>query len=333
VTRAGLTVSFSALLLLEPLDGHAAQTVRVVHPPEDGIVAESATRLTAELQAAGFVVVKAACFADNGQCVPDDSSAADKTAEIKIWRANDATTIDVTYWSSIDTAITKHITVTEPEQARSASFLAIQAFDLLQLTREHQVVERPLSAGRSSRSAGTSEGQGPPFRFVLQLGGALAPGWPGGLGAAGGPAARAWFLAPRFVGLALALTGPLYSSRLQGTDGSASLRQESASLLACYRPFTRARVQPAACAGGGLYHAAMEGRANDPARSLSLSHWSAMADFGLGTFVFVNQRFVIDVQARTWWLRRYPQLSIGGAKVGETGDPTLVVSASLGYVL
>jgi hypothetical protein len=104
-------------------------------------------------------------------------------------------------------------------------------------------------------------------------------------------------------------------------------------LLACYRIFPRARVQPAVCAGAGLYHAAIDGQANDPARSLSPSHWSALADLGMGTFVFLSPHLVVNLQARTWWLQRYPQLSIGGAKIGETGDPSLVISASVGYVL
>jgi hypothetical protein len=328
VTRAGFGASCLGLLLLAPA-AHAAQTVVVMHPLDDDVMTESATRLTAELQAAGFLVVKAACVADDNQCLPAKSDGEERTAEIRIWPSKDAATIDVTYWSSADTAITKYVTVTDPGQAGSASFLAIQAFDLLQLTRQQHVVERRLPAA----PAGVGDVSPEPLRFVIDLGGAFMPGWPGGLNAAGGPAAQAWLLSPRYVGLALSLTGPLYSSRLQGTDGSASLRQESGSLLACWRPFPRARVQPAACAGAGLYHAAIEGRANDPARSLTLSHWSALGDLGLETLVFLSRRAVVNVQARTWWLRHYPQLSIGGARIGEIGDPALVISASVGYVL
>lgn len=302
-------------------------SVAVLYPPEDLVIAESSTRLAAELSMAGFMVVKAACVATDDQCSPAMKAAGPKNAEIKLWRANGAATILVSYWRDLDTAIQKRFTVTSVDETRSASFLAIQAFDLFQLAAGHDIVRRPMPAV----GAGDGVARNQP-RFAIELGGAVLPSLGGGLNFAGGPAAHAWFLRPRHFAVALALAGPAYSRQVTSAQGSASLRQESASLLLCYRPFPEGRVQPSLCGGGGMYHAAIEGRASDPARNLSPGHWTPFADVGLGTFVGIGSHFIVSFQARTWWLRRYPQILIGGDKVGETGNPALLLVASIGRV-
>jgi hypothetical protein len=305
-----------------------ATSVAVLYPPEDLVIAESATRLAAELGMAGFMVVKAACVADDDQCSPALKTPGSKNAEIKLWRAKGAATILVSYWRDPDTAIQKRFTVASVDETRSASFLAIQAFDLFQLAASHDiVVKRPVPAA----GAGGGVGQNQP-RFAIELGAAVIPSLGGGLNSAGGPAAHAWFLRPRNFAVALALAGPAYSRQLTSAQGSASLRQESASLLFCYRPFPQGRVQPSLCGGGGIYHAAIEGHASDPARNLSPGHWTPFADVGLGTFVGIGSHFILSFQARTWWLRRYPQILIGGDKVGETGHPALLLVTSIGRV-
>jgi hypothetical protein len=103
-------------------------------------------------------------------------------------------------------------------------------------------------------------------------------------------------------------------------------------LLACYRPFPEGRVQPSLCGGGGIYHAAVDGRATSPTRNRSQGHWTAFADVGLGTFVRLSSHFMLSFEARSWWLRRYPQILIGGDKVGETGHPALLLVAAVGRV-
>jgi hypothetical protein len=304
-----------------------AMSVALLYPPEDLVIGESATRLAAELTTAGFMVVRAACVADDDQCSPAMKTAASKNAEIKLWRTRGTATILVSYWRDPDTAIQKRFTVTSADETRSASFLAIQAFDLFQLAAGHDIVRRPLPAADAGGAVGLNQP-----RFALELGGAVIPSLGGGLGVAGGPAAHAWFLRPRNFAVALALAGPAYSRQLTSAQGSASLRQESASLLFCYRPFPEGRVQPSLCGGGGIYHAAIEGHASNPARNLSPGHWTPFADVGLGTFVELGSRFILSFQARTWWLRRYPQILIGGDKVGETGNPALLLVLSLGRV-
>lgn len=327
-------IVFAALL---PWAAHAAvasadsaMSVALLSPPEDLVIAESATRLAAELTTAGFMVVKAACIADDDQCSPAiktaGSTAGSKNAEIKLWRAKGAATILVSYWRDPDTATQKRFTVTSGDETRSASFLAIQAYDLFQLAAGHDIVKRPMPTAGDGGEVGPHQP-----RFALELGGAVIPSLGDGLGVAGGPAAHAWLLRPRNFAVALALAGPAYSRRLTSAQGSASLRQESASLLVCYRPFPEGRVQPSLCGGGGIYHAAIEGRATNPAaRNLSPSHWTPFADVGLGTFVRLDSHYILGLQARTWWLRRYPQILIGGDTVGETGNPALLLVASIG---
>jgi hypothetical protein len=315
-----------------------ALSVAVLYPQDDLIIAESSTRLAAELTSAGFGVVKVACVVDDDQCLPATKTAGSKTevktAEIKLWRAKGAATILVTYWRDPDTAIQKRFTVTSFDETRSASFLAIQAFDLFQLAAGLNIVKRQIPAADTGAGAGAGAGVLETWqpRFAIELGGAVIPSIGGGLGVAGGPAAQAWFLRPRHFALALALVGPAYSSRLESAQGSASLRQESASLLVCFRPLLDGRVQPSLCGGGGMYHAAIDGRASDPTRNLSQGHWTALADVGLGTYVRISEHFMLSFQARTWWLKRYPQILIGGAKVGETGNPALLLVAAVGRV-
>jgi hypothetical protein len=327
------------LLLAAPAARALADTslsVAVLYPPDDLVIAESATRLAAEFTSAGAAVVKAACVVDDDQCSPAKRTAGAKTgartAEVKLWRAKGAATILVTYWRDPDTAVQKRFIVTPFDETRGASFLAIQAFDLFQLAAGLTVVKRDGPAADTAASVVETVQPG----FAIELGGAVIPSTGGGLGVAGGPALHAWFLRPRHLALALALVGPAYSSRLEGAQGSASLRQESASLLVCYRPFAVAfangRVQPSVCGGGGIYHGAIDGRASQPARNLSQGHWTAFADLGLGTFVRISEHFMLSLQARTWWLKRYPQILIGGAKVGETGNPALLLVASVGRV-
>jgi hypothetical protein len=91
-------------------------------------------------------------------------------------------------------------------------------------------------------------------------------------------------------------------------------------------------VQPSLCGGGGIYHAAVDGRATSPTRNRSQGHWTAFADVGLGTFVRLSSHFMLSFEARSWGLRRYPQILIGGDKVGETGHPALLLVAAVGRV-
>jgi hypothetical protein len=310
--------------------------VAVLFPAGDLIIAESVTRLAAELTSAGFGVVKAACVVDDDQCSPTKRKAASETAEIKLWRTKGAAKILVTYWRDPETAVQKRFTVTSLDETRSASFLAIQAFDLFQLAAGISVAKRdgPTADAHNDGDADVSVAETWQPRFAIELGGAVIPSIGGGLGVAGGPAVHAWLLRPRHVAVALALVGPGYSSRLQSAQGSASLRQESASLLACYRPFSLpdGRVQPFVCGGGGIYHAAIDGRASQPTRNVSQGHWTPFADLGIGTFVRISEHYLLSFQARTWWLKRYPQILIGGAKVGETGSPALLLVAAAGRV-
>ncbi|AUX21931.1 hypothetical protein SOCEGT47_024290 [Sorangium cellulosum] len=332
----------------------AASRVAIVEADaDDALVREAATRLRAELGAAGFEVVSVPRAPGGGDVRAGLERAAEEAgafAAATIFRSRRGATADL--W--IVDRVTRKTVVRTVEVAGAAapSVMAVRAVELLQASLlEASLLEadaRPAGAAgagvavpddvrRWMAPARRRAGMAPrPQRAGMLAGigveaGVVALASAGGIGPAFGPALRlsygggaagggGWL--PAGLAARLSFAGPTLGPALEGALGKVSVRQELALLEAVWALETGTSISPVLSAGVGGTHLFISGDPLPPLRSATGEVWSFAADVGAGAGVRVTERAALLLDAHLIVAEPGAVVTLGGERLGAAWRPT-----------
>jgi hypothetical protein len=306
---------------------------------DDALLAEAITRLQAELGALGFEVVLVDPTAGGDARASVEAAHLTPPPIATLALSHEGTSAGADVWVADGlTAKTsvRRIDVRDVSHERAPSVLAVRAVELLRASlleaarpaaekEAHrnvmetgapeptpplpQDVERFVDAGRESDS---DRWHPTKKRVRAELGVALLTSLSGS-SPAFGPMLRVGYGSDRLSGR-IGVVAPAFGAEVQGTAGSASIRQELAlfELVTTLPPASR--FLAVLSAGAGVHHAKIDGSANAPYTSDSGDSWGAVAALGAGVGLRLGDRagLLLDVQA----LFRAPALAV------QVGDQT-----------
>lgn len=327
-----------------------SRVVLVTDETDDAVVREAATRLDAELGAAGFEVVRIARppGADLRAVMERTARATRAFAAAAISRSAAGTTADL--WI-VDRVTRKTVVrAVEVDGPAAPSVLAVRAVELLQASLLEATTPLPRAAPNNARAPSLSTPEATPedvARWMAPAGarrgmldgfsleaGAVVLQSTGGVGPALGPALRFSFGAPSGEaaarspfpqGLAarLTLAGPALGPALRGASGSVSVRQELAALELVHALELGSRLVPVLSAGAGAHHLRAEGAPRAPYASAGGDVWSFMASAGVGAAFRITERAALLLDVHALFLQPRPVVALAGERLGSAGRPTL----------
>ncbi|XYI01556.1 hypothetical protein ACMHYB_18105 [Sorangium sp. So ce1128] len=334
----------------------AASRVAIVEADaDDPLVHEAATRLRAELGAAGFEVVSVPRARDGD--ARDVRAALERAAQdagafaaAAIFRSRAGATADL--WI-VDRVTQKTVVRTvEVAGAAAPSVMAVRAVELLQasLLEANLLASRPLPGGAAADSVAVPDDvrrwMAPVRRQAAADPAAERPGMlagigveagltalqsTGGIGPALGPALRLSYgggaagggVLPAGLAARLTFAGPTLAPALEGALGTVSVRQEMALLEAVWALETGGAVSPVLSAGVGGFHLFISGDPLPPLRSATGEVWSVAAAFGAGAGLRVTERAALLLDAHAIFAEPRAVVTLGGERLGSAGRPTL----------
>ncbi|WP_044985900.1 hypothetical protein [Sorangium cellulosum] len=331
----------------------ASRVVIVEADADDPLVREAATRLRAELGAAGFEVVRVPRGREADARAALERAAQDEGAfaAAAIFRSRAGATADL--WI-VDRVTQKTVVRTvEVSGAAAPSVMAVRAVELLQAS----LLEASLLSSRAPpegaaggeraavpedvrrwmapvrRRAGAdpapaAERPGMLAGFGVQAGlAALLSA--GGIGPALGPALRLSYGAgagggalPAGLAARLTFAGPAIGPALEGALGAVSVRQEMALLEAVWAPETGAAFSPVLSAGVGGVHLFIAGDPLPPLRSATGEVWSIAASLGGGAGLRLTDRAALLLDVHAIFAEPRAVVTLGGERLGTAGRPT-----------
>ncbi|WP_438010087.1 hypothetical protein WME89_16360 [Sorangium sp. So ce321] len=333
----------------------AASRVAIVEADaDDPLVREAATRLRAELGAAGFEVVSVPKARDGD--MRDVRAALERAARDEgafaaaaIFRSRAGATADL--WI-VDRVTQKTVVRTvEVAGAAAPSVMAVRAVELLQasLLEANLLASRPPPGGAAADSVAVPDDvrrwMAPVRRQAAADPAAERPGLlagigveagltalqsAGGIGPALGPALRLSYgggaagggVLPAGLAARLTFAGPTLAPALEGALGTVSVRQEMALLEAVWALETGGAVSPVLSAGVGGFHLFVSGDPRPPLRSATGEVWSVAAALGAGAGLRVTERAALLLDAHAIFAEPRAVVTLGGERLGTAGRPT-----------
>ncbi|WP_437666169.1 hypothetical protein [Sorangium sp. So ce1182] len=335
----------------------AASRVAIVEADaDDPLVREAATRLRAELGAAGFEVVSVPRARDGD--MRDVRAALERAARDEgafaaaaIFRSRAGATADL--WI-VDRVTQKTVVRTvEVAGAAAPSVMAVRAVELLQasLLEANLLASRPPPEGAAADSVAVPDDvrrwMAPVRRQAAADPAAERPGLlagigvevgltalqsAGGIGPALGPALRLSYgggaagggVLPAGLAARLTFAGPTLAPALGDARalGTVSVRQEMALLEAVWALETGGAVSPVLSAGVGGFHLFVSGDPLPPLRSATGEVWSVAAALGAGAGLRVTERAALLLDAHAIFAEPRAVVTLGGERLGTAGRPT-----------
>ncbi|MCC6556983.1 MAG: hypothetical protein IT372_28865 [Polyangiaceae bacterium] len=333
---------------------------------DDAILVEAATRLTAELRAAGFEVVTrertalepAGAGSEPAGAAPGDLRASMERAAhdsgafaaASISRSAGGAAADL--WI-VDRVTGKTVIRTVGgDGASTPSIIAVRAVELLQASlleataRARATAPVPRDIARFAAPAPSAVPAPAPARLPLLAGfgmeGAVAfLQSTGAIGPAIGPALRVSLGAPmgapaspgsaRSAGALaarLTLAGPALAPALEGRFGTVSVRQELAALEIVYE-LPGGPIVPILSAGAGAYHLHAEGAPSPPLRAAAGDVWAVLAGAGAGLALRIGDRAAVIVDVNAFVTQPRPAVELAGEPLGTAGRPTFAAFLGL----
>jgi hypothetical protein len=318
----------------------ARSTVAIVRTSSgDRLLREASMRLRAELSDAGFAVVEVERSPGDSRAeVEDAAPGGSNFATVAMNRSGTGALADV--WISdhvTGKTVVRRLKVGESPNA--AAVLAIRALELLrasllEVAAKGNASSPPLSAPFdvlewTLPALPTRE---PPPKDLFK-GGTLGVGVLGlhglrGVGLAVGPTLRVshgitgrWFSR-------LTLAGPLVGPELSAPAGSATVRQEFASLDLGWASAPDP-LGVFAWIGAGLFDLHTVGSAVAPYHQTSDSVLSFLSTAGVGGVARMGSRTAFVAEVAALALLPRPFVAIGGEDAGSAGAPSIAVSLGL----
>ncbi|WP_438029264.1 hypothetical protein [Sorangium sp. So ce233] len=318
---------------------------------DDALVREAATRLKAELGAAGFEVVIVPLEREGDVRAALERAAQDEGAfaAAAIFRSRAGATADL--WI-VDRVTQKTVVRTvEVAGAAAPSVMAVRAVELLQasLLEANLLASRARPGGAAGggvavpddvqrwmapvrRQAAEDPSAGRPGMFagVGVEAGIAALQSAGGVGPSLGPALRLSYgggptgsgVLPAGLAARLTFAGPTLGPALEGALGTVSVRQEMAFLEAVWAFETGGAVSPVLSAGLGGFHLFISGDPLPPLRSATGEVWSVAATLGAGAGLRLTERAALLLDVHAIVAEPRAVVTLGGERLGTAARPT-----------
>lgn len=311
----------------------------------DPVVERAEVRLAAELRAAGFSVEEqTAEGADDARRLVEEADARGPFATVLLRRARTGAATDV--WVADHVT---HKTVVRRMSARGAGDaadrgLALRVVELMRaslveglvLPPAEDVPEAPAPAPTPPPpdvAAWTREAvREPPapeagsVDVAIGVAGAFAGS---DVGLAVAPELRVAWRPARMWSIAALGAAPAFGSRVEASQGAATVRQELAILEAAFEPTLVDWIRPYVAAGGGVYHFDATGYANAPFTNGSADAWTALLAAGAGARLRLTGSTWLVFDARALMALPRPVVSFAGETVAVAMRPGALAGLSL----
>jgi hypothetical protein len=332
-----LLVVSTTVLAAEP-----SRVVLVRVRSSDAMIARAELRVASELRAAGFVVEERVVdsAADARELVEDDSDSQ-PFATILMRRAKKGAATDI--W--VADHVTKKTLVRRVDGGvgeAGTKTLALRVVELMRASLVEPIVlpppvdappppppPRDVATWALPEPPKVEPAVDAPERLELEAG-FTALYASASFGAAFGPSLTVGLpFGDRFVARAVVL-GPVFGSRVDAVEGSATVRQELALGELAYSVTPRdAGVRATLGLGAGAYHLSAQGNAAAPFVGASDDLWSALAAASLGASVRLAPHARVDLSGRALFAFPRPTLAFASADVASGGRPALALSLGL----
>jgi len=339
-TRAALVAVLAALASLAAVPARAADVryrVVLLHPQAtDDVTSDALTRVRGELTAGGFDV----------SMLPQDPSLdvraaletvgreLDPIATFAIVRAAGGNTAEIWVCDRLEgRSVIQSVRLDGSGATGDASpsvVLAVQAVELLKAS----LAQYWLSSTRqpAPRTKTPAARVAPAVYATTGIGVEAGVGWLDSAGAVTGtwqPIVRASWGGAQGWGVRLAAAGFGSEASLHAPLGSAQIRQQLAT-VEIVRGFRAGHlVQPVASLGAGAYRARIEGVAAPGSMGVTTDSWSALVTAGAGVMLPVASHVALAADAHVLLALPYTAVRFGTVEAGNTGWPSLLVSAGV----
>ncbi len=307
----------------------SAARVSILKPAEaDTVLSEAVVRLQAELASAGFeaVIVTPTAGADVRTELERTGAGPIPAATLALSRVAGVAAIDVWVTDRVSgkTSVRRIDAVASSDMVPSA--LAIRAVDLLRAS----LLETTLPGRPAAKELTQLLPVRPPERGPLEgtsVGVALGVLHSfAGLGPAPVPVVQVARGLTRRFALRLELAGPAFGANVTASAGSASVRQELAT-LGLQAVLMSGSVVPYLTVAGGAYHLRAVGEAAFPHASRSGDVWAAAAEFGGGAALRMGSRVALRAELAALFTLPGAAVDLGGLASARAGRPSVLASA------
>jgi hypothetical protein len=341
---AALFAVFCGVTAPRVLRAEEVSSVTVVSPADAGPLAqEAATRLGAELRAAGFSVrlVQGAPGADgrsqvestaarelHGDGIPDPLASVvflktERSAVAEVWVADHVT----------KKTLVRRVEIGDAATSNAASDLAVRAVELLRasLLEVREARRQTMPVGLRQWIAESAPPLPPaPASRVASLEAGLSVLGGGDFGLAPTPIVRVGLELPRSLSLRAFVAPSVGQTSLNASSGAVALRQTVAAADFTYAfGLQKERVHPVISLGGGLYYLQVDGHATAPYQGDHETFFAAafVGGGGLDVRLLPGLAALVDVQLVA--LSRQPAVTVLGVETGRAGRPAFLPSLGL----
>jgi hypothetical protein len=336
--------------LVRPLRAES-EAVAVVHAKEvNDVLSEAATRLRAELVAAGFDVreLVVAEGTDPKEQVDGAGLSPAPVATIAIGEDEGAATLDV--WvtdRATHEMVVRHLDAAGVSRKRAPAVLAVRAVELLrasllEATERKKPVpapesnaggeKKPAAGPAPEHDAGTKPARPPELlRFHGEVGVAMLYASPG-ISAGFAPLLRLEYGNRTWAGRAT-VVAPAFGAEASAAGGSAALREEMFTLGLSARWPAEGTFALVGSAEAGGYHLHVSGRGLSPNVGLDADQWGGVLEGGLGVLVRFGPRSGLLLDTQALWRLPPVVVQIAGTDAGRTGQPALCSSLGVWVAL
>jgi hypothetical protein len=323
-----------------------AGAVAVVHSQEaDDVLAEAATRLRAELVAAGFDVreLVVAEGSDPKEQVDAAGLSPAPVATIAIVNDEGVATLDV--WvtdRATHELVVRHVDAAGASHKRAPAVLAVRAVELLRASlleaseRKKPAPAKKAVAKQTAPGAGTGSGtpeERPPEPpgFRGEVGVAMLYASPG-ISPAFAPVVRLDFGNSTWSGRA-SLVAPAFGAEASAPGGSAALREELLTLDFTASWPAKGTLALVGSAGAGGFHQHVTGRGLSPNVGLDADQWGGVIEAGLGVLLRFGPHSGLLLDTQAFWRLPPVIVQIAGVDAGRSGQPALCSSLGVWVAL
>jgi hypothetical protein len=314
------------------------ETVALVHPAaSDDVVSEIATRLRAELDAAGFDVEELVATTRIDPEEPVDTGDLETAPRATVVVSGEDGVASVDIWvpdpKTHEMAV-RHVESPPVARQRAPSVLAVRTVELLRAallgpapsdtTPKPAPKPTPKDDGRERRARSR-------LAFGGEIGAAMLYGGHG-VSPAFAPSLRL-LVGNRTWGGRLNVVAPAFGAEASARGGKASIRQETLSLDATVTWPAEGSVAVVASAGGGGYHWRVSGQGVAPNLGHEADRWGGIAEAGAGALLRFGAHLGLLLDAQALWLAPPLIVRVAGVDAGKSGQPTLCTTLGFWGVL
>jgi hypothetical protein len=330
-----VAVGLALLLAAAPARADVRYRVVLLRPQvTDDVTSDALTRVRGELTAGGFEVsmLPQDPALDVRTALETVGRELDPIATFAIERAAGGNTAEIWVCDRLEgKSVIQSVRLDgngAPGEPSRSVVLAVQAVELLKAS----LAQYWLSSTRQPASRTTTPAASPPAYATAGIGVEAALGWLDSAGAVSGawqPILRASWGGAHGWGVRLAAAGFGSDASLHAALGSAQIRQQLAT-AEIVRGFRAGRlVQPVASLGAGAYGARIEGIAAPGSTGVTTDSWSALVTAGAGVVLPLALHVALAADAHVLVAVPYTAVRFGSVEAGNTGWPSLLVSAGL----